>query len=105
MGDGLTRAVRAYLDHLTVERGVAANTLASYRRDLRRYREFLLGEDIEELSGVTEATVSAFLMHLREGSGDHPGLSAASAARTLVAVRGFHKFAVRDGLASVDPAA
>jgi len=105
VADGLARAVRTYLDHLTVERGVAANTLASYRRDLRRYREFLLGRSIDDLAAVTEATVSAFLVHLREGNADHQGLSAASAARTLVAVRGFHKFAVRDGLATADPAA
>ena len=43
-------------------------------------------------------------MRLREGSADHPPLSATSAARTVVAVRGFHKFAVRDGLAVLDPA-
>ena len=43
-------------------------------------------------------------MRLREGEADHPPLSATSAARTVVAVRGFHKFAVRDGLATIDPA-
>ena len=37
----LARAVRTYLDHLAVERGLAANTLSSYRRDLRRYLEHL----------------------------------------------------------------
>ena len=43
-------------------------------------------------------------MRLREGDADHPPLSAGSAARTVVAVRGFHKFAVRDGLTESDPA-
>lgn len=105
VADPLARAVRTYLDHLSVERGLAANTLASYRRDLRRYLEHLDAEGVASLDEVSEATVSSFLMRLREGSGEHPPLSAASAARTVVAVRGFHKFAVRDGLATVDPAA
>ena len=101
----LRRAVRTYLDHLAVERGLAANTLSSYTRDLGRYDEFLAGQGIDDLDAVTEATVSAFLVSLREGSQAHPPLSATSAARTVVAVRGFHKFAVSDGLAVADPAA
>lgn len=94
-----------YLDHLSVERGLAANTLVSYRRDLRRYAEFLAAAQVSGLDEVTQAQVSEFLISLREGMADHPPLGAASAARTVVAVRGFHKFAVRDGLAVADPAA
>lgn len=100
----LTRAIRTYLDHLAVERGLAANTLSSYRRDLRRYADHLAQEGVGTLDEVTEALVSGFLMRLREGDADHPPLSSTSAARTVVAVRGFHKFAVADGLASLDPA-
>jgi integrase/recombinase XerD len=99
------RALRTYLDHLVVERGLAENTLKSYRRDLRRYVSFLAGRGVEDLDGIREETVSEFLVHLREGDADHPPLSATSAGRTVVAVRGFHKFAVRDGLAQADPAA
>ncbi|UUW87920.1 site-specific tyrosine recombinase XerD [Nocardioides sp. WV_118_6] len=104
-GGAVDRAVRTYLDHLAVEKGLAVNTLTSYRRDLRRYREHLAGEAITSLDEVTEATVTEFLMRLREGDAEHPPLSASSAARTVVAVRGFHKFAVADGLAAADPAA
>ena len=100
----LGRAVRAYLDPLAVERGLAANTLSSYRRDLRRYLEHLDRQGIGRLDDVTEATVSGFLVALREGDGDHPPLSATSAARTVVAVRGFHRFALSDGLSTDDPA-
>lgn len=103
--DELTRAVRTYLDHLAVERGLAANTLSSYRRDLRRYLEHLRGLEVTRLDDVTEATVSAFLVRLREGDADHPPLGAGSAGRAVVAVRGFHRFAVGDGLAGHDPAA
>jgi integrase/recombinase XerD len=101
----LGRAVRTYLDHLSVERGLAANTLSSYRRDLRRYQEYLAEIGVESLDAVAEAHVSSFLVRLREGDADHPPLSSTSAARTVVAVRGFHKFAVADGLATADPAA
>ncbi len=101
----LERAVRTYLDHLTVEKGLAANSLSSYRRDLRRYLEHLARLGVERPDDVTESTVVEFLMRLREGDADHQPLSASSAARTIVAVRGFHRFAVADGLATADPAA
>ena len=51
----LAQAVRTYLDHLTVERGLAPNTLTSYRRDLRRYRAHLAETGIEDLDAVTRA--------------------------------------------------
>ncbi|GAA3146489.1 integrase/recombinase XerD [Kribbella aluminosa] len=88
-----------------MERGLAANTLASYRRDLRRYGGYLAAIGIDDLGRITEAVVGDFLMRLREGDADHPPLTASSAGRTVVAVRGFHKFCVREGLTAVDPAA
>ena len=99
----LVRAVRTYLDHLVVERGLAENSVKSYRRDLRRYLGYLDHVGVSGLDEITEQTVSGFLMALREGDRDHQPLSATSAGRTVVAVRGFHKFAVRDGLATLDP--
>lgn len=101
----LVRAVRTYLDHLSVERGLAENSIKSYRRDLRRYLGYLDSLGITDLDDVTEQTVAGFLMRLREGDADNQPLSASSAGRTVVGVRGFHKFAVRDGLAKVDPSA
>ena len=92
--------VEAYLDHLAVERGLATNTLLSYRRDLRRYLDYL-GEH-DDLSAVNAGSVSDFLATLREGDAEHPALSASSAARTVVAVRGLHRFAAREGLIAED---
>jgi integrase/recombinase XerD len=104
-GNDLMRAVRTYLDHLVVERGLADNTLKSYRRDLRRYAGWLTTHGVDSLEEVREDTVTGFLVALREGDADHPPLSAGSAGRTVVAVRGFHRFAVREGLSQVDPSA
>jgi integrase/recombinase XerD len=97
-------AIRGYLDHLSVERGAAANTLSSYRRDLARYLDYLQARGVASLDEVDPLTVGAFLGYLRTGDADHPPLSATSAARALVAVRGLHRFAVQDGLLVVDVA-
>jgi integrase/recombinase XerD len=96
--------VAAYLDHLAVERGVAANTLASYRRDLARYVEFLAAQAVVTIDAVEATQVTSFLTYLREGDDNHPPLSATSAARAVVAVRGLHRFALRDGLVAEDVA-
>ncbi|GAA2397995.1 site-specific tyrosine recombinase XerD [Nonomuraea africana] len=94
----------SYLAHLAVERGLAANTLASYRRDLRRYVDHLKARGRVTFGEVGEADVLAFLAVLREGDGDHPALVASSAARAVSAVRGLHRFALREGVAGHDPA-
>ncbi len=102
----LDEQIQGYLDHLTIERGVAANTLSSYRRDLRRYAEHLTGRGIADLRAVGETDVSDFLIALRKGDPDNgiTALSAVSAARTLVAVRGLHRFLTAEGVVEVDVA-
>jgi integrase/recombinase XerD len=96
--------VRSYLDHLAVERGLAANTLASYRRDLDRYVAALAAQGVTTLAEVRPGHVTSYIARLREGDGERPPLSAASAARAVSAVRGLHRFAVREGLCGHDPA-
>ncbi|MGC5054540.1 site-specific tyrosine recombinase XerD [Micromonospora sp. DT48] len=99
----LRRAVRGYLDHLTVERGLAANTLASYRRDLDRYLGSLTAAGVTDLSAVSAGEIERHLARLRAGADGHPPLAASSAARAASAVRGLHRFALREGLAAADP--
>jgi integrase/recombinase XerD len=101
---GLDRTVAGYLDHLAVERGLAANTLGAYRRDLRRYVDFLHERGVDDPERVREAEVTAFLAAIRTGDDGAAPLSASSAARTVVAVRGFHRFLVLEGRTSTDPA-
>lgn len=99
----------SYLDHLRVERGVSPHTAAAYRRDLVRYAEFLGQRGVVEADQVTAALVAEFAMTLREGEpeGDgwkRPPLAPASVARTIVAVRSLHRFAVEEGVTAQDPA-
>ncbi|GAA5034262.1 site-specific tyrosine recombinase XerD [Terrabacter aeriphilus] len=85
---------------MRVEKGASDNTLSSYARDLRAYSAFLAGRGVDDAGAVTEAHVTDFLASLRER-----GLAASSAARTLVAVRGFHRFLALEGQVGSDPAA
>ncbi len=101
MATGLERLVRAYTDHLGVERGASPNTLAGYRRDLNRYLEYLSRRGITEPAQVTEPEITGFGAEL--GQGERP-LAPASVARALVAVRGLHRFGAAEGLGE-NPAA
>jgi integrase/recombinase XerD len=95
VSDDLESRVKAHLEHLSVERGLSANTLAAYRRDLARYRVFLDTRGRTNLADIERADVAAFLASLQGGA-------ASSAARTMSAVRGLHRFALAEGWVGVD---
>ena len=97
-------AIKRYLDHLMVERGLAVHTLQAYRRDLERYAAVLGVAGRTGIADVTTQDVAEFLAGLREGDQDHQPLAASSAGRAVVAVRGLHAFAAAEGLAPSDPA-
>lgn len=88
---GDRRILEQYLSHLRIERGLAANTLAAYRRDLERYLRHLAREDVDP-AAVEPERLTAWLQALRTGADGGTVLSAASAARSLAAVRGLHAF-------------
>lgn len=106
-GDGATARIREYLDHLAVEKGASAHTLAAYRRDLDRYSRHLAAVGVDDLTAVTETHVEDFRARLATGDPDEdrPALAPSSVARTLAAVRGLHRFATRDGVTDSDVAA
>ncbi|PJI85422.1 site-specific tyrosine recombinase XerD [Luteimicrobium subarcticum] len=97
------QALDQYLAHLTVERGLSRNTTSAYRRDLARYLRFLDARGVTGVTGVDPACVEAFLVAVRTGD-DGAVLSAASAARCLAAVRGWHAFLAAEGDTPTDPA-
>ena len=101
----LAAVISDYLDHLVVERGTSANTVDSYARDLRRYGAYLASTGVAGLAAVCEEQVTGFLAALRDGAGGYRPLAPSSAARALVAARGLHRFALREGLVPVDVAA
>jgi integrase/recombinase XerD len=100
----IDHAITEYLQHMGVERGLAANTLAAYRRDLTRYAAYLAGAGCSTPGQITRHHVTGFVQALSEGSDGGTALGVRSAARTVVAVRGLHKFWALEGLTTTDPA-
>ncbi len=94
--------IQTYLNHLAVERGLAKNSLAAYRRDLTRLAAYLESRRIDVLA-VEPGDLDQFVLELRTGTPAHPPLSTASTARTIAAVRGLYRFAVTEGLLTTDP--
>ncbi|MBU4214113.1 MAG: site-specific tyrosine recombinase XerD [Actinobacteria bacterium] len=100
----LDLALETYLTHLAVERGLSVNTLAAYRRDLRRYVDHLQALGRTAPNQVVEADVEAYQLAARTGADGRAPLSAASSARSVVAIRGWHRFLLAEHLAVDDPA-
>ncbi len=93
-----------YLQHMGVERGLAANTLSAYRRDLARYARYLAHAGRQRPAEITRHDVTGFVQALSDGSDGGSALGVRSAARTVVAVRGLHKFWALEGVTPTDPA-
>jgi integrase/recombinase XerD len=89
---GLAGQIDDYLAALRAERGLAASTVEAYRRDLSQYAAHLGG------ATPSEAEVSAFVAALHDR-----GLSPATVARRIAAIRGFHRFLVQEEIAATDP--
>ena len=91
-------ALEQYLAHVRVERGLRANTVAAYRRDLERYLAFLAARGVTDLGEVSPVEISEYV---RELAGE---LKGASVARALVSVRNLHAFAHEEKMTSENPA-
>jgi integrase/recombinase XerD len=87
----------SFLLHLTTERRLSGNTLASYAADLRRFSAFLADRGIDARS-FTRPGFLDYLTSLRE-----EGLSARSTARHVSTTRSFFRFLVREGVLAASP--
>ena len=98
----LARDLDLYLRHVSIERGLAPNTVAAYRRDLGGYVEWLGARGIDELAQVSQQQVSEYVREL--GSREDTPLTATSLARVLSSVRGWHRFLLEEGRLETDVA-
>ena len=84
--------IEEFLNYLSVEKGLANNSIAAYRQDLVQYAEFLIKKKADDLNCVKREEIVQFLLKEKDR-----GLEASSLARRLVAVKLFHRFLLKEG--------
>ncbi|MCP4308134.1 MAG: tyrosine recombinase XerD [bacterium] len=87
-----------YLTSLIAERGLAANTVVAYRRDLTQYGEFLATDGDVVIEDIEPATVTAYVAMLRD-----LGAAEATIGRKIAAIRGMHRFLAIEEYVETDP--
>lgn len=90
--------VDRFIAFLTIEKGLARNTIESYSLDIARFLDFLKRNDIHTLSGIDTPVIIKHIIDLRES-----GLEPRSRARHLAALRGFFRYLVKEKVISNDP--
>jgi integrase/recombinase XerD len=91
--------LKDFLHFLIVEKGLAENTIVSYKRDLKSYLVYLENvESITDLKEVKRPQIVHFLGHLKE-----QGKSAKTLARHIASIRAFHQFLIRERIVDHDP--
>lgn len=90
--------VEEFVNYLAVERGLSNNTLMAYRRDLAQYFSFMSEKKSKEARAIERKDITDFMQD-QKGR----GLSTTSICRSLSAIKMFHRFLVREGLAKTDP--
>lgn len=83
--------IEEFLNYLSVEKGLAVNSLSAYRQDLKQYEDFLRQKKISDLNRLKRDDIVQFLLREKDR-----GLQAASLARRLVAVKLLHRFLVNE---------
>jgi integrase/recombinase XerD len=91
--------MRLYLHFCRMEKGLAANTIESYRRDLKQLERYLKKEKVFEIQRVTLQTLRSYLDYLQD-----IGLSHRSIARQISNLRGFFGFLNAEGYLAQNPA-
>lgn len=89
-----------YMDYLLIEKGASDNTREAYRRDLRRFIEFLEQKGLTDVRFVNAKTVVEFLVALKG-----EGLAANSMNRSLAALRGFYRYLLEEKAVDESPLA
>lgn len=95
----MTGRIQLFLEYLTVELGLSANTRQAYERDLRLFCKTLGFKNSDALVNVSREQITGYMTQLKE-----KGLAAATIARKLAAIKAFYRFMTAEGYMDANPA-
>lgn len=95
----MTGRMQLFLEYLTVELGLSANTRQAYERDLRLFCKTLGFKNSDALVNVSREQITGYMTQLKE-----KGLAAATIARKLAAIKAFYRFMTAEGYMDANPA-
>lgn len=95
----MTGSMQLFLEYLTVELGLSANTRQAYERDLRLFCKTLGFKNSDALINVSREQITGYMTQLKE-----KGLAAATIARKLAAIKAFYRFMTAEGYMDANPA-
>lgn len=95
----MTGRMQLFLEYLTVELGLSANTRQAYERDLRLFCKTLGFKNSDALVNVSHEQITGYMTQLKER-----GLAAATIARKLAAIKAFYRFMTAEGYMDANPA-
>lgn len=94
----MNQHLQSFVQFLSADRGLALNTLLSYERDLTQYADYLKGQSVDQWGSTSRFHVQGYLLHLKK-----IGRASATISRTMVSIRSFYQFLVRERLIERDP--
>lgn len=94
----MNELLSSFLEYLSVERGLAKNTIVAYKRDLKSYITYLRTKDITDINSSNRAIIVAYLLEMQK-----KGKASSSISRACAAIKAFYHFLFREHIIREDP--
>lgn len=95
----MERILKDFIYYLSVEKGLAVNTLESYQRDLKKYLQFLKQQEIKDFNATSKKLILEYLGEQKE-----KGLAASTLTRNLASIRSFYQYLLMEQIILENPA-
>ena len=95
----MERILKDFVFFLSVEKGLAENTLESYQRDLKKYIQFLNRQEVRDFNETSKKIILEYLAEQKQ-----KGLAVSTLTRNLASIRSFYQYLLQEQIIQENPA-